>query len=399
MQKKVSIIVLIYRVEPFLKQCIESLRNQTYKDLEIILVDDGSDDGCPRICDQYAQIDSRIKVIHKENGGIDKARKAGISAATGYYVGYVDGDDWAEPEMYEKLVGFAEKYDVDTVESGMLDTASDRISKRIPFFPEGKYKGEVFEKEIEPFMLYSGQFYRLGIMASLCNKLFKREIITKYQMMPEPSDNIVDDTFCSIPAVAEAKSLYVSHECYYHYRVREGSVKRNVRHDFVEILLKCYPDWINRFPYAKNKDEIKKQIQYYLVYILLMKSVYIFDENNESNILVPYGRIPKQSKIIVYGAGAMGVQLHSYLLNEIKDNLVMWADKNYQAFSKESRVENPQEIMNYAFDYVVIAILWAEKAESAKADLIRMGIPNDKIRWIDQKYIDCPELLLQGIEE
>ena len=90
----ISVIVPIYRIDRYVGLCIESLINQTYKNLEIILVDDGSPDRCPEICDLYAKKDSRIKVIHKENGGLVSARKAGIMTATGKYVGYVDGDDW-----------------------------------------------------------------------------------------------------------------------------------------------------------------------------------------------------------------------------------------------------------------------------------------------------------------
>ena len=107
---KVSIVVPIYNVEKYLDRCIQSLLAQTLKEIEIILVDDGSDDGCAQICDQYAERDSRIKVVHKKNGGLDSARKAGIAIASGKYVGYVDGDDWIEPFMYERMVELAEKY-------------------------------------------------------------------------------------------------------------------------------------------------------------------------------------------------------------------------------------------------------------------------------------------------
>ncbi len=103
MEDLISIIVPIYRVEDYLEECIESILNQTYKNLEILLIDDGSDDNCPKICDKYSEIDKRIKVIHKENGGIDSARKVGVLESKGVYIGYVDGDDWIEPTMFEKL--------------------------------------------------------------------------------------------------------------------------------------------------------------------------------------------------------------------------------------------------------------------------------------------------------
>ena len=95
----VSVIVPVYKVEKYLDKCIESIVGQTYENLEIILVDDGSPDNCPTMCDEWAQKDSRIKVIHKENGGLSSARNAGLDACTGDYIGFVDSDDWIEPDM------------------------------------------------------------------------------------------------------------------------------------------------------------------------------------------------------------------------------------------------------------------------------------------------------------
>lgn len=102
--KKISIIVPIYKVEQFIDKCIDSIVNQSYNNLEIILIDDGSPDRCPEICDEWAKKDSRIKVIHKENGGAASARNAGLEIATGDYIGFVDSDDWIDKDMYEFLI-------------------------------------------------------------------------------------------------------------------------------------------------------------------------------------------------------------------------------------------------------------------------------------------------------
>ena len=169
----ISVIVPIYRVEEYVNKCIWSIRSQTYKNIEIILVDDGSDDQCPQICEQHAKADGRIKVIHKKNGGADSARKAGMLAATGKYVGYVDGDDWIEPEMYEKLLAYVKEYGVDVVESGIIDSGESIQRNRIPYLGEGCYKGEIFEKKIITRLLYAGCFYESGIFSYLVTKLFK----------------------------------------------------------------------------------------------------------------------------------------------------------------------------------------------------------------------------------
>lgn len=104
MNPLISVIVPVYRVEPFLPRCLDSLRNQTYRNLEILLVDDGSPDNCGKICDEYAEKDHRFRVIHKENGGLSSARNAGLDAATGEFIGFVDSDDWIAPQMYETLL-------------------------------------------------------------------------------------------------------------------------------------------------------------------------------------------------------------------------------------------------------------------------------------------------------
>ena len=103
-QPKISVIVPVYKTEGLLDRCVESIVGQTYKNLEIILVDDGSPDNCPAMCDEWAEKDSRIRVIHKENGGVSSARKAALDIATGDYIGFVDSDDWIEPEMYSSLI-------------------------------------------------------------------------------------------------------------------------------------------------------------------------------------------------------------------------------------------------------------------------------------------------------
>ena len=103
-QPKISVIVPVYKVEKTLDKCVESIIGQTYKNLEIILVDDGSPDNCPAMCDGWAEKDSRIRVIHKENGGVSSARNAALDIATGDYIGFVDSDDWIEPEMYSSLI-------------------------------------------------------------------------------------------------------------------------------------------------------------------------------------------------------------------------------------------------------------------------------------------------------
>ncbi len=397
MEDVISIIVPIYRVEKYLEQCIQSIRNQTYINLEIILVDDGSDDECPRICERHAAIDKRIKVIHKENGGIDSAKKAGIMAATGKYVGYLDGDDWIEPLMYEKLLGYACKYDVDVVESGIIDSWINEEKKRVPYLAEGCFKGEDFTQNVEPKLLYAGTFYQFGVSPYLCTKLFLREKILQFQMIEDLTSVIHNDTMISLPCIAKAKSIYISHDCYYHYRVRTDSLKRKRRADETTNLIKCYPQFYMRFRESSLCQETDKQIKYYAMYWLLYRAIEAFDDHDTQDFLTPFGKVKKQDRIVLYGAGSAGIRLENYIRSVEGNNMVCWMDRNYVDLCRTLDVKNPKDITNYEYDYVVISILRESAVQSAKRDLVALGVPEEKILWIAQKFIDNPDLLLEKV--
>jgi len=123
---KISVIIPVYKVEPYLRKCLESVLGQTYKDMEIILVDDGSPDNCGAICDEYAARDTRVQVIHKANGGVSSARNAGLAAAAGEWIGWVDSDDWIEPDMYEYMLKHAMECDADIAVCGRFERYRDK---------------------------------------------------------------------------------------------------------------------------------------------------------------------------------------------------------------------------------------------------------------------------------
>lgn len=394
MTDTISVIIPIYRVENYLGQCVESIIKQTYKNLEIILVDDGSDDNCPKICDEFEKVDSRIKVIHKENGGADSARKAGILESTGKYIGYVDGDDWIEPTMYQKLLKYAKTHQVDIVESGVIDSCGAIKKRRVSYFKEGCYKEKAFSNEIGPKSLYTGEFFRHGISPYLVTKLFLRERIFKYQIMPEPTGNIVDDVMCTFPSLIEARSIYITHECFYNYRVRENSAKREIRNDIAPIVMKCYPEWITRFKGAIPSDNIETQIQCFTMYLLIAKAIFSFDKLDSKYFLTPFGKIKKTDRIVLYGAGTVGVHLQHYIENTLGSNLVYWADKNFNLLQGRMDIRDPKKINDQDYDFVVISILAEQAVISARNDLISIGIKEERIMWIAPEYLEEPMKLL-----
>ena len=145
---KVSVIVPVYNTEKYLKRCLDSILNQTLSDIEIIIVDDGSKEACALLCDQFAKLDSRIKVVHKQNAGLGFARNTGLNEANGEYVGFVDSDDYIEPMMYETLYAAAKNNGADIAVSGISFVGGNMFSESNECIKKSYFEKEtVFEKE------------------------------------------------------------------------------------------------------------------------------------------------------------------------------------------------------------------------------------------------------------
>lgn len=236
---KISVIVPIFRVEAFLEKCVDSIRNQTYKNLEIILVDDSSDDGCPALCDEYAKQDERIKVIHQKNGGLSAARNSGLKIATGEYVGFVDSDDYIEPQMYERLVDTMMKQDVslaicayDYVTVDGEKMVGEEYESPLT---DGLYDGkELLAKTIEK----NGWFY-----VTAWNKLYKKEV---WDNMFFEDGKVHEDEFVVHKVLLKCKQVAVVSDVLYHYLQNDKSIMHTgysiKRLDRVEALLNRFED-------------------------------------------------------------------------------------------------------------------------------------------------------------
>lgn len=267
---ELSIIVTIYNIEPYLPQCLNSILNQTYKDYELILVNDGSTDGCGAICNIYAKLDSRIKVIHQKNRGLVNARKAGLMAAQGKYIGYVDGDDWIEPDMYKMMMKYAKKYNCDIVMSD-IDFNSDHIGRKSgaldnSSLKNGFYDRYMLESEIFPIMLYAGYFYKFGVYPVIWNKLFRRELLYKHQMAVDENIKFGEDIACVYPCMYEAESIYfMKNSHYYHYRYSDSQMTYIHDRTFFPRLESLY-NFFKQTDFAKA--EFSRQVVYYFKYAL-----------------------------------------------------------------------------------------------------------------------------------
>lgn len=215
----ISVIVPIYNVEQYLSRCLDSILNQTYKALEIILVNDGSKDGSLQICQKYAARDSRIKVIDKPNEGVSVTRNVGLQAATGVYVGFIDPDDWIEPTMYEDLYRRIKKTDAPICLCNFYKDSKHRsVSKRFKFKKEFLGREDIIKEIINPMIgiedITPTYTY---VMGCVWRGLYERAFLEQHQLRFEPSVSIMEDLVFMVQALVKCPSICIHHGVYYHY--------------------------------------------------------------------------------------------------------------------------------------------------------------------------------------
>lgn len=247
---KVSVIVPIYNVEKYLDRCLRSLINQTLTDIEIILVDDGSPDNCSKICDDYAEKDSRIKVIHKKNGGLGYARNSGIEIATGDFIAFVDSDDYVDIRMYENLYNVAIKNNADTVFSNFYIVDQHN---RIKIIQQQKTIKSYKNKEIKQVMLLDMIASDVNISKerqiemSVWRAIYSKKIIDSYNIRFESERNFIsEDILFHIDYCAHSQSIYMVPEAYYYYTVNLNSLTKIIRTDRFEMSKILHNEIINR---------------------------------------------------------------------------------------------------------------------------------------------------------
>lgn len=244
----ISIIVPVYKVEKYLAQCVNSILNQTLVDFELILVDDGSPDKCPRLCDMYERMDDRVKVIHKSNGGLSDARNVGIDIAKGKYIAFVDSDDFISHDMYERLYNNIIKYDADL--AMCLSAHIGENTSEISNHENGEikvFKGEgilkaLFEKKLNNFAW---------------NKLYKSELFKEIRY---PVGKIYEDLFTTYKILSLCSTVVYDSSILYGYRVRTDSIMGSARKIINVDKFEAYSEIENYL--SKNKELYSTALQY-----------------------------------------------------------------------------------------------------------------------------------------
>ena len=388
----ISIIVPIYNSEQYLTECIDSVIGQTYENLEIILVDDGSTDSSGEICDEYAGMDNRIKVIHKQNGGQQDARSAGIAVAKGTFIGFVDSDDWIDVDMYENLyknIGVhdlatsglwvydksgAKKKIVDALETGIYDAQDKYFCENLIVFA-GNTEGGMFG----------------GILNNVCNKLFRASIVKECFDSVNVNVKNGEDLLFTLKYVLMCKEVVVTHGCYYHYRYNFSSMSHKQNLDYLSEMNMFYKVLNKSLVGHVFEETLRNQLNrlvLYFVYNYTSSMMQMGTELDYPQYVFPQNNLLIGKNIVLFGSGKVGKSYYRNWEYSESIRVVQWID-NASAMNEifGQKIYKMEEIVQDGYDYIVCAVLDQEKAEEMKKQLIAYGIKEKIILWKEPENI------------
>lgn len=387
---KLSVIVPVYNVENYVEKCISSICNQTYKNLEIILVNDGSTDKSGIICDQFAAKDSRIKVVHKKNGGLVSARKAGCLEATGEYIINVDGDDWIDENRFYNLVHKGLKNNPDMVYLHGIYRDYPGYSSA----PSDDIVNWAHEYCINDFILkWHENLYSYLIRTSLWQWCIKKYIYANAQLSVDNKICMGEDIICVLKSIYSSKKISLLFEPSYHYVVRNNSITRSsvaTTNNYINIF--C--DSIKNLAMNYIDDQICSSINSFFACYILFMTNYRRVTNCKFNYLFPYPRVKRNSRIILYGAGTFGTVIFKALRDSKFYHVLSWVDLKVR-FNKfcQCKINQVESIYNSDFDFVVVAIISAQQQQQQiKDNLIQKGVSENKIALIDYSLLTFENL-------
>ena len=287
----ISIIVPIFKAEQFLPKCLDSILAQTYTNFELILVNDGSPDRSGQICDAYAAMDRRIKLIHTKNKGASSSRNTGLATATQRYIGWVDADDWIEPDMFETLHKYAIAYDSDITECAYVEHSKNLLIRSRPVEEIASGNGH--------YILH--QFFTAQMKPSLWNKLYKREVIVSCLFPPA---RIHQDFYVNLSLALKMHSYVRIPDVKYHYEVRNDSITTTFTGRQIREAIYLY-DHEMSLAYNKNYEKIAIR---YLKKDAINRMIGRFFSISQN------AEIPKQTIYNIIIRKRLGFKLYQYLL-------------------------------------------------------------------------------------
>lgn len=390
---KVSVIVPVYNTENYLRQCLDSILYQTVRDMEVICVDDGSTDESPWILDAYAERDSRVRVIHKENGGLVSARKAGLKEATGKYIGCVDSDDWIEPDMYERLLAALVKEKADVSMCGRYEDTGVCYKQVRHGFEAASYDKQALIERIYPYMIVNDAFFEWGIFPGMTDKLFKKECLETFQMAVDERITMGEDAVCTYPALLHAERICILDKCLYHYRQNPASIVRQ-RADTQTERQKfrlLYQEGLRELEREKTVYDLTGQWKEYLLFLMVPRADALLEGMEKLDYLFPFPDVERGREIILYGMGTYGQRLYRFLKETGFCHVAACADRNYEELNRQGlHVIAPEKIGDYKCDVIVVANSFARVRREIEQDLTAR-YPEKKVYVMDEELVKKEE--------
>lgn len=395
-QPQVSIIVPIYNAKKFLVDCLVSICDQSLADIEIILVDDGSKDGCGEVCDEMAQADERIKVVHQENLGLPAARRAGLQVATGRFVTFVDADDWIEQDFCESLYSAVRDTGAEVAIAGHFVDGKDYSKVHGSCLAPGFYDRARLEQEVWPILFHNDFESDWSIYPYLWGKLFLREKLVPWQEKVETDIDLGEDVCVTFPYLLHASSMVIIEKNLYHYVQHGGSMmRRRLGEKDMVHFREIYRLVGESLSNLSQSAELQRQLrQYMLTCILIPRSPWLLANMKKLPYLFPFRDVPQGSRVIIYGAGVFGRALHDFLKFTSFASCVLWLDAR-AAMLREDGMEvfSLQEISALPrHDYLLVPIMNLRTVEAVKRDLLAAGAEQNKIRCLDGTFIGSEEV-------
>lgn len=386
----ISVIIPVYNVKNYLQQCISSVCRQTYGNLQIILVDDGSIDGSSLICDSFSARDERVQVVHKENGGLVSARKAGVKRAAGKYVAFVDGDDWMDEDAYEKIINLMGQYcgecAPDIIAFGCVEEYG--FCQK---YKKNKVRGGVYSekalRQLKKKIFMGENFFEWTILPHLCDKLLKRELLVKSLLDVPDTVSFGEDAACFFPCMEKADSFVSMDVTPYHYRQRSGSIVKQDGELERERFREIYRLLMRKLDGSR---EIKNQIKCYLFFLLCLKG---YSKLEGGTALFPFSKVQRGDSIFVYGAGGFGKVVREYVERSEQIHLCGWTDKKADHYIEQGmKLDRYGALFQREYDKVVISILNENICREVRGELLSQGIPDFKIDFVMGDRIRSAEL-------
>ena len=349
--------------------------------MQIILVDDGSTDCSNIICDKYASKDNRIIVIHQENRGLVAARKAGLQHAVGDYIGFVDGDDYVEPTMYETLLQEIINSQADVVHAGFWNGNQKEL----------KFTRQVIDLEKNRNRLLEDILETGEITPSIWSKLFKGELIRESYAKVKDTSSYGEDLICLCEVIMKAKKISLLDQAEYHYCIRQDSISHVISVDNVKKEIKLHDDICEILRENRCYEQFETVMNRFLINHILMGLEKINDnEFQVQKYYFPKPEFLQNKRIIIYGAGRIGRDYYSQICRYNNCEVVAWVDKYPEkCHYKYIQVRTIEELLGKEYDFIVIAVKSEIMVANIREELKVMGIEADKVLW------ETPRLLIE----